>query len=404
MRSIRFAAVFVGLWVLAFATPAAPGGKECSSRPRQPIGFVDVPGRPFGVVPTPDGCWLFVAFNDAATPPAHGLAVLRWGAGELLMSRVVPLAIRPTGMTMTHDGEMLAVAAGNQVTLLDVDRVLSGDANPVLGSIGDSLSRSYIYVAVTQDGTLLFASDETTSSITVFDLSAARQGHFGPNAVIGRIPVGQYPVGLALSPDQRLLFGTSQVADEPAWPLACPFAGQDLARREGSLEVIDVEKARSDPANARMSVAPAGCSPVRVASAPHGDGVWVSARGDDAVLAFDTARLLSDPATALVGRVPVGRSPVGIAVFAQGRRVVVANSNRFAPDPLQPQTLTVIDATRPTAGSDAHLATLPAGAFPREMAVAPDRRTLFVTNYLSGQVEVVDLIPYFGQGFQSPDR
>jgi hypothetical protein len=42
-------------------------------------------------------------------------------------------------------------------------------------------------------------------------------------------------------------------------------------------------------------------------------------------------------------------------------------------------------------GRPALLGLVPAGQFPREMAVAPDGRTLLVGNYLSGQLEAVDV-------------
>ena len=41
------------------------------------------------------------------------------------------------------------------------------------------------------------------------------------------------------------------------------------------------------------------------------------------------------------------------------------------------------------AAGPALLGYLPAGGFPREMALEPDGRTLLVTNYSSGQLEVV---------------
>jgi 6-phosphogluconolactonase (cycloisomerase 2 family) len=34
---------------------------------------------------------------------------------------------------------------------------------------------------------------------------------------------------------------------------------------------------------------------------------------------------------------------------------------------------------------------VPAGAFPREFGVSPDGRTLFVANYNSNELEVIDL-------------
>jgi DNA-binding beta-propeller fold protein YncE len=304
-------------------------------------------------------------------------------------------------MAITNDGKVLAVAASYGVALLDVGRVVDGVGDPLVGFVGVGGAAGVIYVAVTAADDLLFTANESAGTITVIDLPRARSGF--SDAVIGTIGVGMLPVGLAISPDQRWLFSTNQVADDSlGWPSVCPYMGLPDQRPEGAVVVIDIGTARVAPENAVVSVAPAGCTPVRAAVDPLGDTLWVTARGSNAALAFNAAKLLTDPYHALIGSVPVGPAPVGIAVFGQGRRVVVANSNRFAPSP--PETLTVIDAMRPTAGGEAVMATLPAGAFPREVAVAPDRRTLFVTNYSSSQVEVVDLLPFFGQGFNAPGR
>jgi DNA-binding beta-propeller fold protein YncE len=71
--------------------------------------------------------------------------------------------------------------------------------------------------------------------------------------------------------------------------------------------------------------------------------------------------------------------------------VVVANSNRIAADPNTPQTVSVIDTEKVRAGTPAVIGTIPAGAFPREFSQSPDRRTLFLGNYLSNTLEVIDL-------------
>jgi hypothetical protein len=59
--------------------------------------------------------------------------------------------------------------------------------------------------------------------------------------------------------------------------------------------------------------------------------LFVSARGDDAVLVFAPRLLESDPENALLRALPSGGSaPVGMRLFDQDRKLAVANSNRFA--------------------------------------------------------------------------
>jgi DNA-binding beta-propeller fold protein YncE len=82
---------------------------------------------------------------------------------------------------------------------------------------------------------------------------------------------------------------------------------------------------------------------------------------------------------------------VGVAVVNGGTQVLVTNSDRFAADRKARQALTVIDAARVAEGAPAILGSLPAGAFPREFGMSPDGATLFVANYESNEIEIVDL-------------
>ena len=73
-----------------------------------------------------------------------------------------------------------------------------------------------------------------------------------------------------------------------------------------------------------------------------------------------------------------------------GRKVVAGNSNRFAAS-TAPQSLVVLDAAKMEAGADTTLGTIPAGAFPREMALSADGHTLFLTNFGSNSLQVIDV-------------
>ena len=128
-----------------------------------------------------------------------------------------------------------------------------------------------------------------------------------------------------------------------------------------------------------------------MAISPNGERVFVTARNNNALLAFDTAKFQTDAMNARVGTVPVGSSPVGVTVVNDGRQVVVTNSNRFARDQTARQTLTVIDAARVGEGQAAIEGSVPAGIFPREFGQSPDGQTLFVANYNSNELEVIDL-------------
>ena len=391
LRQLFAITCFCGFGTLAL------GQSDCNGPAAQPITTFDLPSHPFGVVPGPDGCHLFVSLISANPRSPNGVAVLDRVAGKLQLRRIASFEDGPTGMVLTHDGQLLIAADGDYVVFLDVKKLLVGDGDPIAGYLSDGRDAGSVYVNVTKDDRYLFVSDEDAASISVIDLAHARHNGFKEDAIIGRIPVGIAPIALTFSPDGKLLYTTSELGqDDWKWPAACKREGADPAKvamhdPEGAVIVVDVEKATTDPTNAVISRAPAGCSPVRLALMPSGDQAWVTVRGDNAVAVFDMAKLISDPQHARVATIPVGQSPVGIAIVENGKRVLTTNSNRFDAGQKTNQNLTVIDALRSAEGAAAIVGNVPAGLFPREFAQSPDGKTLFVGNFNSNNIEMIDI-------------
>jgi DNA-binding beta-propeller fold protein YncE len=382
---------------LAAAAHAQERASQCNAAMSAPVSYVQLPGHPFSTVSSPDGCWLFVSLTSSNPKSSNGVAVLSRGRGQISLKRVFPVEAEPTGMTVTHDGKLLVVADGDFVVFMDTAQMTAGRGDPMLGYIKDADFAGSVYVNTTADDKFLFVSDENVETVTVINLQRARAESFKQTAIVGKIPVGRAPIALTFSPDGRWLYTTSQLAPQSlGWPVECKPEGADPATAQprfpqGAIHVVDVAKATTDPAHAVVANVPAGCSPVRLAISPDGGRVYVTARNSNALLAFDTAKFQADAAHALVGTVPVGSSPVGVAVVSGGRHVVVTNSNRFARDQTARQTLTVIDAARVGEGRAAVAGSVPAGIFPREFGQSPDGQTLFVANYNSNELEVIDL-------------
>jgi len=403
MTMSLFVLLKIGVIVLLLtATTFAQSGDAklaslCNAAPTDPISYVPLPGHPFSTISSKDGCWLFVSVTSSNPRSANGVAMLSRMDGSIILKKVFPIEAGPTGMVMTHDGKLLIVADDDYVVFLDVMRMTAGSGDPILGYISDGDFSGSVYVNVTADDKFLFVSDENTETITVINLEKARSEGFKDSARVGKISVGSAPIALTFSPDERWLYTTSQGAPKSFnWPIACKPEGQDPATAkpqypEGAIIVVDVARAKTDPASSVISKVPAGCSPVRMAISPTGDRVFVTARNSNSLLAFDTTALRTDVAHARVGQVPVGTAPVGVAVANEGKLVFVTNSNRFSSNRTVRQTLTVIDPANVGAGQAAILGSVRAGAFPREFGHSPDGQTLFVANYNSNELEVIDL-------------
>lgn len=365
--------------------------EQCYEENPRPSMTIPLPGNPFAVVPSQDGCWLFVSIAGAHS----GIAVLKRGVRRFEITHVVPLPAVPTGMVLTHDGKMLIVAVQARVFFLDVTRMTAGKDDVLLGSIEKSgVLAGTVYVNVTADDKLLFVSDEAAANIAVIDVERARNAGYNSDAVIGAVPVGVAPIALTFSLDGKWLYTTSEGASPDwNWPAACTREGRkksDIVNPEGAVVVVDIERAKENPTNAVVARIPAGCSPVRAALSPAGDRLFVTARNSNAVIVFDTERLLPDPEHARIGLMPVGKSPVPVAVIDDGTKVLAGNSDRFGA-PTHPQTLTVLDAKQFDKGAGAVIGTIRVGAFPREMRVSADGNTLFLTNAGSKSLQVLDV-------------
>ena len=285
------------------------------------------------------------------------------------------------GVALSPDSHLLLVADGGAgAVVVSVGAAELGGPQAVLGTLATPGAHGggAIEVAVSPDGRYAFVSLETADQIAVFNLAKALASGFGPDAYVGSIPTQIAPVGLAFSPDGRWLYSTSEGQSRAA-----------MATGSGTLALISVSRAKSDPGGSVVARVTAGCDPVRVITSADGSVVWVTARGSNALLAFSAARLRTKPGDALLADVRVGEAPVGLALVRGGTMVVVADSDRFN-SAGQHASLAVVDVAGASPGKPALLGYLQAGGFPRDVAAGPGG-TLLVANYLSHQVEAVNL-------------
>lgn len=374
--------------------PATPLSSDCNAAPKEAISFASLPGHPFGSAITKDGCHLFVSIPGKRTK-VNGIAMLQRSGGKVEMEKIFTLEDRPTQMILTHDEKLLIVAAFSAIVFLDVDKMIAREDKPVLGVIHEGEEAGSIAVDVTGDDRFLFVSEEQAESITVIDLQQARSQGFTNHAIVGRISVPPGPTALVFSPEDKLLYSTSEIGpNQSGWPADCVpegEAGGAPTVPQGAITVIDVKRAVSHPDKSVIATLPAGCSPVRIAISSDGRYVYVTARNSNAMLAFDAAKLATNSRESLLAEVPVGPAPVPIAVTDAGRKILVGNSNRFAGGKSDTQDITIIDVGKLAQGRTAVLGTIPAGGFPRAFTQSQDGRALFVSNFKTDSLEIIDV-------------
>jgi DNA-binding beta-propeller fold protein YncE len=339
-----------------------------------------VPGNPFGVTSTGDGGWTFVALDNSievlANRKSRAPAVDPARVAAPRPVRQVSVPGNPLGTRLTHNGRYLVAADNSGAVVINVAKAERGAKGAVAGTLTSPRGQGAIEVVISPDDRFAFVSLEYSESLAVFNLHEALTHGFGPSDFVGKVPLGLAPVGLAVSPDGKLIYATSELA-------------RGGKSEIGTLSVIDLRRAETKPAKAVVATIPAGCNPVRVITSADGRVVWVTARATNALLGFSAARLLHRPGHAQVARVQVGAAPVGLALVDNDKRIVVADSDRFQVKGEQ-SSLAVVDVGEALAGRPALLGYIPTGNFPREMNLIPHTQTLLVGDYLSNRVQAVN--------------
>ncbi|WP_292387532.1 PGF-pre-PGF domain-containing protein [Methanosarcina sp. UBA5] len=242
-------------------------------------------------------------------------------------------------------------------------------------------------VAVTPDGKNVYVTNFFGHTISVIDATK--------NKVTATIPVENAPRGVAVSPDGKRVYVPHPDLGNPS---------------NNTILIIDTA---TNEVEATVLV---GKIPFGVAVALDGKKVYVTNLDDKTVSVIDTA------ANTVIATIPVGNNPRGVAISPDGKRVYVAcdegsnngyiyvidavknkvtatalvgsfpdvvavtpNGNRVYVTNGLSNTISVIDTA-----TNKVIATIPVGSTPDGVAVTPDGSKVYVTNYLSNNVSVID--------------
>ncbi len=371
--------------------------------------------HPYGLTLSRDGSVAITA-NSGVRP--FSITVIRNPTGPNPEVRQIPegwqtdegiLAAVFMGLAASPDGRFVYVGGGQEGKVVVFDlysgaRVGEVDANVEID--GRAFEDSYIGdLVLSADGKMLYAVDQTNFRMIVADTQSRR--------VIRSVPVGRYPFGITLTPDERRVYvanvgmyeyGLVEGLNREEGRLGVsfpPFAhGSDEARdgveREGyqvpglgdpnapeafSVWGIDV----TDPAGAQVVSriktgylvgekvedfpTVGGSSPNSLVST--NELVFVSNGNNDSISIFDTAAdsVVAEVFLQLDERLGAlrGHIPFGLSLSPDGNRLYVAEAGINA--------VAVIDV--PTREVIGHI---PVGWFPSKVAVTPDGGKLLVAN------------------------
>ena len=333
---------------------------------------VAVGAHPFGVNTTPDGKFTFVSRAD-------GIVVLSNGSGLApAVDHVISVPGLQKAAALTHNGKYLVAALNSGAVVVDVAAAEQGSSQAIVGTLTSSFGSGAVEVGISPDDKFVFVTLQESAAMAVFNLQTALTHGFGSSAVVGKVSLGQQPVGLTFSPDAKLMYVTSMTK------------AKTQGAAVGTVSVIDTALAETTPSKAVKASADAGCDPVRAIT--DGTTVWVTSRESNALLGFSASRLVSDPEHALVARVDVGAAPIGETFARSGSqtRILVADSNTQNQSGVAP-TVAVVNPAKALRRQSALLGYVSTGQLPRQFTIQPGGKTALVTNDVAGQLQAIDL-------------
>lgn len=167
--------------------------------------------------------------------------VSNWGEGTVsvfdpdIKLKDITVGKNPEGMILSQDGERLYVANSDSdtISVIDTENDEVVDTLKVDFESDAPLGSSPVALEISVDGKLLFVSSAGTNSIDVISLEKGK--------IIGRIPTGWYPTGIAKSRDGSWLYGVNSKGEGGGPNLGAEYVG---ATMKGTLSFIPLSSAR----------------------------------------------------------------------------------------------------------------------------------------------------------------
>jgi len=381
------ALLVVGAVALFVSAEAAPKAGRASPSAKPGAGAGRAYKSPTCIAMSPKGDFAYVTCHTSGT-----LAVIDTHQGKMV--REIRVGPRPTGVAAGGDGRWVFVANTGDHTISFVDAA----AGKVSATVRCGFEPTGL--ALTSDGKTLYSANYISDDVSVIDVAKRRE--------IRRIKVGRAPTFLALTPDDKKLVVNNSLSDEPA----------TNDRLSAFVSVIDTASGKvvSEKRSGGTMLMGTGITVERVGqfafclhARPNFNITpsqlmqgWMQTNALSIIPLADPARKV---VTVLLDNVNAGAAnPYGITLTKDARRLLITHRGIHKLSVIDlPRLRALLARTKPDVLAQTHvnLGFLWAsgrvirrvdcgGKGPKGLAVNPKDGSIYVANYFSDHVAVLD--------------
>lgn len=339
--------------------------KKKNSRQNTVVATINTGIGPTGITITPDNHFAYVAnFNGYGLPGKDSVSVLNLKKNTVETTIYDSSFHQPYRVAINASGTKAYVPNSNSTVVSIIDmatNTVTGTIDGFDGPSGMVITPSGTHAYVNNYGGIELSGEGST--VRVVDLRK--------NAIVGPpIKVGRLPASLAISPDGAFVYSVNYIDGNPG---------------TGTISVIRTRT------NTVVNTITGFSGPFYIAITPNGRYAYVTNFGSNNYVPIgQTVSVVDLHCNAIVATIDVGIQPAGIAITPDGAFVYVTNYNAlYNGNVLVPGqgTVNIID----TRTNKVIPPTIAVAQGADIVAISPNGKHAYVTNYFSNVVSVIAL-------------
>ena len=333
------------------------------------IATINTGVTPAGIAITPNSHYAYVANNNNyAITGQDSVTVLDLKRNKVKTTIYDGSFDQPYTVTIHPDGTKAYVTNSNSSTITIIDTA----TNQVIGTINGFDGPSGM--AITPDGNFAYVNNYGAGNCSGL-ASSVRFVDLNTNTIVGpRIFVDQAPAALAMSPDGNFVYVVNYVNGQPG---------------TGTMSIIQTD------INTVIDTVTGLSGPFAIAITPNGKYAYVTNFGSNNFAPIGTTVTIIDlDSHTIVATIDLGIQPSGVAITPDGKYAYVSNYNTLYEDGINftgltagQGTVNIIDVRKKKLIAP----TIAVDQSPSAVAIAPNGKHAYVTNYTSNTVKVIEL-------------